>query len=267
MTMDKKFDLGNYVEVKDRLAILYELYPQARLVTDKVKVLTAPDGKQRVMVKALVYRTSDDPHPAVGYSWMELPGTTSYTKGSELENTETSAWGRAIAALGILVDKSIASQQEIRNKSDEADPVPEHTGSDGLIGTVEPGKPPVDMELRQTPDGPAWGFKLKNGRRAYQVLAKGQLADALAILDGPEHKLTGARVTCWGHIEMIPWDKDGKAMPPYPRVNLERIQTPDWTLPAPAGATETPAEPVEAPSIPMLLDETERAAVGGGLPG
>jgi hypothetical protein len=62
---------------------------------------------------------------------------------------------------------------------------------------------------------------------------------------------------------MIPWDKAGKPMPPYPRIDLERIQTPDETLHAPGGL----AQPTEAPTIPMLpLDEEEQALVGGGLP-
>jgi hypothetical protein len=58
---DKKFELGDYVEVKDRIKLFYELYAQGRLVTSKVKVLTAPDGSQRVMVTAKAYRNPDDP--------------------------------------------------------------------------------------------------------------------------------------------------------------------------------------------------------------
>jgi hypothetical protein len=164
--------------------------------------------------------------------------------------------------MGFLL--STGDDPELSDSSDRGarvvpEPVPEH--ADGLIGTVEAGKAPVDMELRYTPpDGvAAWGFKLKNGRRAYQVLARGPLADALATLDGTEHKLAGARVTVWGHIEMVPWDKAGKPMPPYPRIDLERIQTPDETLPV------SPLR--EAESLPMLpLDEEEKALVGEGLP-
>src|ERR1051326_7570968 len=113
----RNFDLGDYVEVKDRIKTFYELYGQGRLVAQPAQALTAPDGKQRVVVRALAYRSPDDPYPAVGQSWMELPGTTPYTRGSELENTETSAIGRAIGFLGILIDKSIASGNEVRAKS------------------------------------------------------------------------------------------------------------------------------------------------------
>ena len=39
MPGDKKFELGDYVEVKDRIAIFYELYPQGRLCTVHVEML------------------------------------------------------------------------------------------------------------------------------------------------------------------------------------------------------------------------------------
>src|SRR5258707_481991 len=91
------FNLGDYVEVKDRIKLFYERFPDGSLMTDRVE-LWQDDGVPRVVVKALAYRTADDLHPGVGWSWLSLPGTTSYTRGSELENAETSAWGRAIGS-------------------------------------------------------------------------------------------------------------------------------------------------------------------------
>lgn len=223
------FDLKDYVEVKTRIKLFYERYPDGRLVTNDVRV-SVDDDTPRVWAQALAYRTPDDPHPGVGWSWMVLPGSTSYTKGSELENTETSAWGRAIGSLGIGIEKSIASGDEIKSKSGEnAATEREHTDDGSLIGNVAAGKPPVDLKLRQTKDGPVAGFKLTQGRSGLQVLASGPLADALhPFLAG----LVGQRVAVWGTVEMVPWDKDGKAMPAYRRLNLERIKTDDWTLPA-----------------------------------
>lgn len=123
---------------------------------------------------------------------------------------------------------------------------------DGLVGTVARGRPPVDMELRQTPDGVAWGFKVTEGRRGYQALATGALAEALATAGLAE----GQRVHVWGAVVMVPWQKDGKDMPPYARIELERVATDEWTLPS-----------QEAPSEPMFrLDPDEAALVGGGLP-
>jgi hypothetical protein len=167
---DNTFDLSGYVTVNERIRIFYEFYANGRLVTDDVQVLTAPDNKQRVMVKALAYRSPEDPHPGVGYSWMELPGSSTFTKGSELENTETSAWGRAIAALGILIEGGIASGQEVQSKKDDTPAPPPPPAEDELeflgnlqkTGDVVAGSAALyKAEWRETQDGHAIGFRLK----------------------------------------------------------------------------------------------------------
>jgi hypothetical protein len=37
---------------------------------------------------------------------------------------------------------------------------------------------------------------------------------------------------CMGGLELDHWAKDGKDMPPYKRLSIERIVTPEFTLPA-----------------------------------
>lgn len=102
----------------------------------------------------------------------------------------------------------------------------------GLTGTVTKGRNPVDYELRYQPDGvPFTGFKLTQGRSALQVVAVEDLAEPLALL---LPGLDGQTVTAWGRIEMVDWEKDGKVMPPYRRLILDRLQTPDAILPAAA---------------------------------
>jgi hypothetical protein len=262
---DKKFELGNYVEVKDRIALFYKAHPDGRLVTDRAE-LWLDDEVPRVVVKALAYRTPDDPHPGVGWSWMLLPGTTPYTRGSELENTETSAWGRAIGSLGIGIDGGIASAQEVRNKAGEENrkPEPETTTHDGgLIGVAAVGKGDADFQARMTPNGMRLAFRLTQGRKGYKVIAKDALAEALATLRAT---IEGERITVWGTLvdeTFTPKDSDRPIT--YQVIHAERIQTADYTLPAPERATETP-EATEAESVPMLpLDDAERAAVAGSL--
>ncbi|MBA3583011.1 MAG: hypothetical protein H0W36_00525 [Gemmatimonadetes bacterium] len=266
---EKKFDLGDYVEVKDRIARFYELFGQGRLVTEEVTLTTEPDGKPRVMVKALAYRTPDDPHPAPGYSWMELPGTTTYTRGSELENTETSAIGRAIGFLGILIDKSIASQQEVANKQDDRPELDRPV--DGLIGTAEVGKTrDSDFELRETPDGWALGFRLTQGRTGFKVLSFGPLAQALATL---RPTIEGQRVTVWGTMVDEKFTNAKGVDITYKVVHADRVATPEGVIPSVDHAEyhrdEPPTEPVEAESAPLPwepLDEAEKAAITAGLP-
>jgi hypothetical protein len=70
---------------------------------------------------------------------------------------------------------------------------------------------------------------LSQGKKGYQAVATDELAQALANVSGG---LLGSTVTVWGRIEMVPWEKDGKSMPPFARIVIERVQTPGWTLPS-----------------------------------
>lgn len=257
MPRDKgEFDLGSYIEVKDRIARFYELYGNGRLVTTDVRLTSEPDGKPRVMVEAAAYRNPDDTLPGRGWSWMELPGNTPYTKGSELENTETSAWGRAIGALGILIDKSIASAQEVRNKEGEAErpeaarpaPVDQEereslVGSVTRAGTVKAGGAMgYKLEPRQTPDGFAFGFRLEIDRDKAipQCLVTGQLAaDALDTLGGKSEALIGA----WARVSGRLYNVTQAGRSSFYRLHVEAIETKEWRLPA------------EAPSAPMFEAE------------
>lgn len=241
---DKKFDLGDYVQVNERIRILYELYPQARLVTEEVQLSNEPDGVPRVLVKALAYRTPDDPHPGSGWSWMVLPGSTTYTRGSELENTETSAWGRAIASLGILVDRSIASAQEVQNKqgvqvsttplAPKLDPAAEQrlAGHDpgGMVGIIEESSQSPGFLPTPSPEGEVLTFKLKGDGRGggIKVIATGLLATQLA--DAKEDVL-GARVTAWGPVRDESYTNKAGRVISYPIVHLERISTPVGAFP------------------------------------
>jgi hypothetical protein len=245
--------LADYVDVKERIRLFYEKYPDGRLVTTEVRATAEPDGVPRVWVEAAAYRTPDDPLPGRGWSWLILPGSTPYTKGSELENTETSSWGRAIGALGIGISASIASQDEIDAKAgEEGRQTVEATDDGGLIGlAVAQGA--QDFEIRQSPDGFTLPFRLRQGNRALIVIARDALAEQLHA-----HKpdVIGKRVTVWGRIDEESFRKDGKKIT-YHVLSLERLKTPDLTLPA---APSEP-EPVEAESVP-LFDELDAVAEG-----
>lgn len=108
---DFKID-PDYKEVAERLRDLFAKHPDARMRGSYEIVDVA--GKLHVVYRAECHRDADDQTPAVGYAWEEIPGRTPYTKGSELQNAETSAWGRAIVAVGASESKRIASADEMR---------------------------------------------------------------------------------------------------------------------------------------------------------
>lgn len=113
MAFDKK-GLDNYVQVNERIVAFYKQFPEGSIQSEIVTLT-----ETLVVVKAYAYRTDGDDKPGIGHSSMIIPGSTPYTRGSELENCETSAWGRALAALGFEVKRGIASRNEIENKQTE----------------------------------------------------------------------------------------------------------------------------------------------------
>lgn len=249
--------MKDYVPVNERIGAFLAKHPDGSLQSELVEL-----NDTRVVMRAYAYRTPDDARPGIGYSSLEIPGRTPYTRGSEIENCETSAWGRAIAALGFEVKRGIASAEEVRNKREDGQeavkvqPGPELTPDGGLIGTaIIQGN--QDFNLRETPDGWVIPFRVKNGSRSFIVVAEDALAQAVETF---RMKILDQRVTVWGHWtdETIP-AKGTKPAINYKILHLSRLQTADFTIPAP-GIDEPPAdlplvgETTEAPTAPLFDD-------------
>lgn len=105
----------DYVDVAERIAEFREKYPNGSLTQVDLKFIDF-GGKSWVVYTAAAYRTPDDPRPGIGTAWEIVPGPTNFTRDSELQNAETSAWGRAmVATLAVDTKKSgIASLDEIQ---------------------------------------------------------------------------------------------------------------------------------------------------------
>lgn len=106
------YNLDGYVDVAARLAAFFERFPEGSIQMDEPK-WSHSDGKQVMWAQARAYRSPDDPRPGVGTAWEFVPGTTPYTRGSELMVLETSCWGRAIAAV-MPIGEKIATAQEVQ---------------------------------------------------------------------------------------------------------------------------------------------------------
>lgn len=105
-----------YVEVNKRVLAFRELIPDGSITTDIVsqQVINTDKGeKMRVVMKATVC-DGDGKILATGMAY-ETEGNGYINATSFIENCETSAIGRALGFIGIGIDTSIASLEEVEN--------------------------------------------------------------------------------------------------------------------------------------------------------
>lgn len=114
--MPRQFNADDYVDVAERIRQFKALYPEGTLQALHPPQIHQVGDQMYVLYAAAAFRKPDDERPGIGYAWEPIPGKTPFTRDSELMNAETSAWGRAILALGDFETKKIASLQEVRNR-------------------------------------------------------------------------------------------------------------------------------------------------------
>jgi hypothetical protein len=111
---DSTFNPDDYALVADRIAHFYERFPDGRIVP-RLHSLTT----QAVIFEARVYRDRSETEPAaVGWA-REFENDGEINAVACLENTETSAIGRALANLGFAASKKRPSYEEMM-KADRA---------------------------------------------------------------------------------------------------------------------------------------------------
>ena len=97
-----------YVEVKERIRYFRENYTDWSLTSDVIELTD-----DRCVIKATISNEKDRVI-ATGIAY-ETQGSSYINKTSFVENCETSAWGRALANIGIGLDVAIASADEVLN--------------------------------------------------------------------------------------------------------------------------------------------------------
>jgi len=105
----------DYVDVAARLEEMRKRFPDLTMSQVKMEFVYVAD-KDWVVYTAAAYRTPDDIQPGIGTAWEPIPGPTSFTKDSEVQNAETAAWGRALIAIGASTKNGIASHEEVTNR-------------------------------------------------------------------------------------------------------------------------------------------------------
>lgn len=89
------FNLSEYQTVQERIDLFWSEFPNGRLNLELVSITD-----QQVVFKAEVYLNKDDLYPATVDFAEERLGSSPVNKTSFVENCATSAYGRAISALG-----------------------------------------------------------------------------------------------------------------------------------------------------------------------
>ena len=107
--------LDGYIDVAERIREFKAKFPEGSLRQVSLEFVNV-GGKDYVIYTAAAHRAPDDQIPGIGTAWEPVPGSTPYTRGSEVMVAETSAWGRAMIASLAVESQRIASKQEVKNR-------------------------------------------------------------------------------------------------------------------------------------------------------
>ena len=120
-----------YVMVNERVRAFHKLFPNGRIevVVIEHPVLTK-EGRITLMAKAIPDVATPERF-FTGYS-QEVEGSSNVNKTSFVENCETSAVGRALGFLGIGIDTSIATAEEVAQAVKTQQRQPRFTEKEGL---------------------------------------------------------------------------------------------------------------------------------------
>jgi hypothetical protein len=107
-TFSGEHDLSAYALVADRITLFYQRYPAGRIVTELFS-----RTEREITFRALVFRGPEDTQPAATGWASEREGDGQINQVACLENTETSAVGRALANLGFTASSRRPSREEM----------------------------------------------------------------------------------------------------------------------------------------------------------
>ena len=121
----------DYIEVNERVKQFHKDYPNGSITTELIEMTDRFITKTTVIPDV---KNSDRCFTGIAY---EKEDSTFINKTSALENCETSSVGRALGMLGIGIDTSIASYNEVANAVEQQKDKP---------------KPPVNLKDQEVPN-------------------------------------------------------------------------------------------------------------------
>ena len=102
------FDVGEYAPVADRITLFYARFPMGRITTRLIA-----RTEHEITVQAYVFRSVEEERPSATGLASERIGDGDVNTVACLENTETSAIGRALANLGLTASSQRPSREEM----------------------------------------------------------------------------------------------------------------------------------------------------------
>jgi hypothetical protein len=108
----ENFNPDAYAPVADRIRLFYQQFPWGR-----IRTVLVSRTEREVVFEARVYRAAEDSEPAATGWAAEREGDGDINTVACLENTETSAIGRALANLGFTASRQRPSAEEMAKAS------------------------------------------------------------------------------------------------------------------------------------------------------
>ena len=183
---NERFDPSGYASVAERLALFWGQDPAGRVVSELHSRMER-EGTVEITFRAALYRTADEAEPAATGWASEREGDGDVNSVACLENTETSAIGRALANLGFAASRHRASVEEMAKVARQ--------GAGRLLVVREPPLPPpppapVDEALQRRADAvrdllalldtaEAAGFRARRAERLRRTLLDGAPSEEL----------------------------------------------------------------------------------------
>lgn len=127
MSANRKFDLEDYIPVRERIEMFWERFPNGAI---KTKLLHADENFVRVYAAAFVDR--DAPNPTLLATGLaEEDRTGMVNRNSAVENAESSAIGRALANAGFATSRGPSREEmaKVQRLEDHRAKVPADSGT------------------------------------------------------------------------------------------------------------------------------------------
>ncbi len=111
----------DYIDVATRIRDFKSNYPEGSLQQVRLDVINVGD-QLGILYVAAAYRYPLDERPGIGTAFEPVPASNPSMRGSEVMLAETSAWGRALVAIGADTKQGVASADEVRNRQNPPAP-------------------------------------------------------------------------------------------------------------------------------------------------